>query len=786
MNQLGERVYRFEGIEVDVAQGCLKRDGAELHLRQKTFHVLLYLLEQRQRLVTKDELIERLWEGTAVGDDALVKCIVDIRKALGDNPRHPRFIKTISKSGYRFIGAVEEQRLCAPATLETKEVTTVELEYEEEFDDDKRQLALPSRVRASRRPLAILLTALAAILVAVVAIAIYLRPVRGPLPETTLRQVAGKKTVAVMHFENLSGSRDLDWLREGLADMLITDLSRSRSATVLSRQQLHLLLERAGYSQAARVRLDEALDIARRSQAEALVLGTFSRIDKEIRIDAHLHDGRDGHLLAAESTIVDNPAQLLMQVDLLSLKLAAHLGEASAGQDGKTGLAAVMTNNLEAYRYYSLALEKAPALDNLEAISLLEKATALDPRFAMAYARIGYAYAVTWDHAAKAKPYLEKAFQLSDRLTEKDKLYITAWYAIANLDFEGAMRPLREIIDQHPLEIEAYWRLGCLLEGEDSFEEAITVLKQALTIDPENKDIYNVLGFLYADLGRHTEAVAMIERQVALAPAEPNAHNSLGLIYDWAGRYDEAIAAFNRSLALDPKFDLATVHLANVYFRQGRYQAAIDQYRRYIQVAPSDWERARGYDRIAWVYWKKGDLKRAEAAARQQVAYEKTSVFNSVLLALERGDTTRAERLMRQSDSFNYTSRGARVSQRYVKFIRAYLALRSGKLDEALDLFNQTLKHRPPIWAIDTYEDCLANALLELGRFDEAIGEYNRVLTINPNYPLAHYHLAQAYEKKGEADKARAEYERFLQTWNAADPDIPQLIDARLRVMALS
>ena len=139
-----------------------------------------------------------------------------------------------------------------------------------------------------------------------------------------------------------------------------------------------------------------------------------------------------------------------------------------------------MTDNLAAYRYYSLALEKAQAMHNEEAIALLEKAVALDPEFAMAHARIGYAYAVTGDDAEKARPHLEKAFQLSNRLTEKDRLYINAWYSIANLDYPGAIGPFRKIIARYPMEVEAYLRLGYLLRGEGQHEEAVRVLKQGL------------------------------------------------------------------------------------------------------------------------------------------------------------------------------------------------------------------------------------------------------------------------------------------------------------------
>src|SRR5207253_5824662 len=93
--------------------------------------------------------------------------------------------------------------------------------------------------------------------------------------------------------------------------------------------------------------------------------------------------------------------------------------------------------------------------------------------------------------------------------------------------------------------------------------------------------------------------------------------------------------------------------------------------------------------------------------------------------------------------------------------------------------FKETLRHAPLNWDIDPLEDCLANAYLELGQIDDAIPEYQRILRLNPNYPLVHYHLAQAYERKGEAARARSEYERFLQIWSTADADIPEVTAAR-------
>ena len=90
-----------------------------------------------------------------------------------------------------------------------------------------------------------------------------------------------------------------------------------------------------------------------------------------------------------------------------------------------------------------------------------------------------------------------------------------------------------------------------------------------------------------------------------------------------------------------------------------------------------------------------------------------------------------------------------------------------------------TIERKPPIWNIESFEDCLANAYLKLDRFDEAIAEYRRIVQLNPNYPLAHFHLAQAFQRKGLDDEARQSYRTFLQIWQNADADIPEIIFAK-------
>ena len=785
MQFLDKPIYRVGEIEVDPARNCLRRNDEEWTLRQKSFQVLIYLLEQRERLVTKEELLEIIWAGAAVTDDALVQIIVELRKTLGDDSRRPRFIRTIPKIGYHFIGPVE--KLSSTQVIEIEEVTSVQVEIERiEMAREGEGNFLRRVPLTLRRPVVFAALGVGLILALTASWLVQRQSSERSTATVTLPRVPGKKAVAVMYFENWARDRELDWLREGLADMLIASLSRSQRLTLLSRQQLTALLSHIGEQNVGPIKLEDGLEIARRAQAEVMILGGFARLGAKVRIDITLHDAHTGQLRAAESLIADSPEQILTQIDLLSLKLATHLGATLADTDAQRGLTAVMTNNLDAYRYYSLALEQSQMFQLHEAIALLEKALALDPQFAMAHARIGYVYAVRMGQGEKAKPYLEKALALSARLSEKDKLFITAWQATASHAPTRAIEVYRDLIARYPMETEAYLRLNYVLQTQDRPEEALQVIRQGLITDPEWKDLYNHLGSVSMRLGRKDEALAAYQRCIELTPNDPNAWDSLGLFHQWIGQYEAAEAAYHRALALNPESGIAIIHLGNLRFQQGRYRAASEQFRRYSQIARDDNQRARGFSSLAWIAWKQGDGARTTATVKEETRYNPTSCWNSLVLALRRNDHAAIAKLREAvfaPATFDlYNERGF---LRIWEYQLGYVALQQGRGDEAIHHFRAALQHRAVEWHIDSFEDCLANALLELSRVDEAIAEYERILKINPNYPLAHYHLGQAYERKGNREQARAAYQRFLQVWRAADPDVPEILSTRRRLELL-
>ena len=178
-----------------------------------------------------------------------------------------------------------------------EETTSVEVEYEEianrlRAERDRRHGALfPGRLAALSPRLRVALTVA---LITCRQCGCRLRCAKAAskppaIHRSQLPQLPGKHSVAVMYFDNQSVSADLEWLREGLADMLITNLSRSKRLNVLSRQQLHLLLERLGHRQRRCHRLDEALETAQISRAEIVALGSFARLGENIRINTQFY-----------------------------------------------------------------------------------------------------------------------------------------------------------------------------------------------------------------------------------------------------------------------------------------------------------------------------------------------------------------------------------------------------------------------------------------------------------------------------------------------------------------
>lgn len=747
------RRFKVGEAEVRPDINLVLRDGENRYLRQQAMQVLVYLANRPGELVSKDELHRSIWDNAAVTDDALVQCVVEIRKALGDDPRRPRFVRTVPKGGYSFIGPVSSIEPTEDGPLPTS-----------------KWLAAPPAIAPPARRVSVWQWATAAIVVAGLTAAALFTIWSSRAATVTWAPQPGKLRVLVLGFENPSNREDLAWMQRGLPEMIVTGLARSPGLSVLPPSEVMLL---PGGEVAD---LTSAVKLARTTNAEAFIVGSFSAVGEALRVDARVHQA-DGTLIGSQSLTAAHREAVLSEIDRLAEGLSRTLGRPLTANEAALHLGDVMTSDLSAYREYTLGVAKASALESEAALTHFQNAVRADANFAMAHARIGYTYSITMGVPARGEAFLASAFRLKERLREQDRLAILAWYALTKLDYDGAIDALRTLVARFPDDIEHYWLLSRTLRGEERHDEALSVVTAGLRINPRAKNLYNELRGLHETAGRFDLGLAAAQKYVELSPKEPNAHDSLGLSYQAAGQYAHAIASYETALALDPTFDIAIIHLGNTLVAQGRYNEALKAYERHTAMMNSSLTKVRGQVSQAWVHYYRGDADRAMRLMAATQYYPSVPRYDIAMVALTVGDRARFDAEL--AKPITLSNRGARFPRRLEYYMRGLKAQAEGKHEEAITLMREASRQSPIIYGIPTLDDCLANAYFGYGRWVEAEAEYRRLLVGNPHAAVYVYRLGQIAERSGRRDVAAKEYRRFLDLWSTADADVPEVVAAR-------
>ena len=731
-------MLKLAEIEIHPERSVVCRDGEEIYLRQQTLRVLLYLVEHRDRLVSRDELHTAIWRDTAVTPDALVQCIVDIRKALGDSSKEPRFIRTVPKLGYGYIGPTPDASVIGPSAIE------------------------PSEAPRGRWPRWRLGAAI--VVVALLAGALILTNVLST-GSAEWPEPGARRKIVVLPFTNESGDPSAAWLQNGLPNMLITGLGRSAGVSAVTLADLE----------------DVGAAVMR---ADLVVRGSFSSVGQSLRVDVRMHT-RSGEPFGVDSMVAERREDVLAEIDRLSGRLTARLGVAPPGSGAVLQIADVMTSDLDAYREYVFGVQKASALEPDAAIERFESAVTRDPGFAMAHARIGATYVITIGEPDKGRAHLAKAFQLSSRLREVDRLWILAWYSLAKLEYDEAMAPLRTLIARYPTDLEAYSVLARLLIGRERWTDALQVIEQGLALDPDAKDLHNQASAAAAGAGRPGAALEAARRYVAVAPDEANARDTLGLRLQDLGRYDEAIEAYRQALALNPGFHVARVHMGNTYFAQGRYREAASAWEPLTRQADLE-TRARGLGALGWLAYRRGDLAAAWRLALEAATLSPRNPWPAFHVAIARQDRAGYRRIAGLTRWDEYSNRGAPHARIFQHYMWSLGFLIEGRVDEALTQLREAVRHPPIGWGVEPLHDSLAEAYFDLERWDDARAEYERLVTQRPWFARPHYRLAQLADRRNDPAAARGHYERFLEAWNKADADVPEVVAARERLRRLT
>ena len=392
-------------------------------------------------------------------------------------------------------------------------------------------------------------------------------------------------TLAILPFTNASGAEELEWMRTGLSEMLVTDISQSRYLRPVPGGRVMKVLTELGLSE--QTRFDDAAlqSVSQRAPAQSVLHGQFVEVGGTLRLDLTLREAGSGVPIPIK--VEGASSEVFALVDQITEQVKQHL-DLTAEQireDTDRPMAEVSTGSLEALQAYQSGLAHLQRGANQAAIPLLKEATVEDPSFAMAYAKLADAYLDAGEHE-EAEVAIEQAQTLSETasLPLVERYQIHAIAAQVKDDYEAALESYRELAKLYPDDPDIQLSLGLLYEGLGRFPEASEAYARSLELAPHYGEARFGLAYAQVLTGKLDEGIQLLQNTLASGEYEgdPEAmgmiHSILGLAYRETGDLDQAIEHFNQSLdfrveAGDTKGQSTTLNnLAVVYMIQGDSQ----------------------------------------------------------------------------------------------------------------------------------------------------------------------------------------------------------------------
>lgn len=754
--------YRFDSFEVRVRARILDYEGQTLDIQELPFQMLLALLERPGEMVTKEELGDRLWGQTFVEvDKSLYVVAAKLREALGDDVTRPRFIKTISGRGYRFIGKV------TPVVEPAAEPPTEPAPY----------APLPeTKEPGTRRRAWRIATLSLLVVIALAAVAAFTyRFLHRPLTNDRDRVVVGG-------FQNKTGNPDLD---KTLSFAMLLKLQESPYLSLIPDQNFrHLVKDPDSAS------LQDELRACASLSGQLLLNGQIQLFARGYRILLTARRCADGRLLTTQTAEADSRTTILSALDRATEQMRLRLGESDASlRKFDVPLLQVSTSSLAALKAFTLGEENRALGLYSESIVNYKLAIDLDPQFALAYARLGADYTNT-RQPSLSRQYYQKAFDLRDHTTDRDRLYIiTHYYALATGEIERAIADYelwrtmypRDFIPTNNLAVE-YLEVG-------QPQKTVEFARKAIQLNPTSQLPYATLAEAYAKTGDYSSVnllchdpahaeddffglhdacfaaafaqddEAGMRRQLQWARGKP--YESI-LLSDTAwivmsrGRVSEARRLISQAKqnALQNNFpELA----ADLQLDSANLEADFGLVHEAREDALSGLDLASGHATeqglAALALARAGDIPRAEVESRKANSQAPLdTILNSAVLAsvraaidLQRHDSQGAVQSLEEARRFDFCASIGPAPAYY----RGLAYLQDNEPQRAIKEFQQLLDHR--------------------------------LLASYPIYdPLAQLRLGRAYQMIGDKAHAAQAYSEAAKVWKDADPGFPPLQEIRV------
>jgi DNA-binding winged helix-turn-helix (wHTH) protein/tetratricopeptide (TPR) repeat protein len=557
--------FRFDAFELDAASGELRKAGRLLKLQPQPCRVLALLIENANQLVSREEIQRCLWQDSTFVDfeHGINFSINQIRAALGDSAAKPRFVETLPRRGYRFVGKLE------PAPAPPAAPPLIEMPSPEPVS--------PPRKNTGSRALILSLALVLGILILGVFL-YWRRPARST--QTNIR-----KAVAVIEIENHSQDPSLSWLGDGVVDLLTTNLAQASNLDTISSERVRDLIGRQ-VKPGQELLPSQAQDVAQKAGADVFISGGILKMGQGIRLDLRVQDTASGKLLLAEKIEGGSPQALFSMVDQTAHRIVSGL---SPGEPRPGG--ARLTSNLGALHAYEEGVDEYNrSSDDEAAAASFRRAVELDPQFAMAYFEL---VKVLPGYRAKHEA-ITRAAVLAERqgLPEQQRLLIHARQLVIDYRLEEAVETFRVIVRRFPKEIQPRFFLGTHLTTLGRVKEGTAVLEEAAKRDDSSESlIWNQLAYSYALQQEVSRALDAVDRYAALLPPDdPNPIDTRADVYSMGGNQANALAEYKRNLKAHPDFSYTREKIALVYLLAGKNREA-------AEAAQAAYEKAGDADR---------------------------------------------------------------------------------------------------------------------------------------------------------------------------------------------
>lgn len=598
-------------VELDLARYELRRGGRVERLEKLPMELLILLVERRGRLVTRGEILERLWGNDVFVDaDAAINTAVrKVRRALGDDPDTPEFLETVVGKGYRFVGpiAVVPGAEAPPSAVEGPVTPQPPPEH-------TGAAAISKRSASGGWALAIV--TLGSLAVALVAVLGHVRSRGGEAMES----------VAVLPFENTGGDKETEYLSDGISESLINRLSRLPHLKVIARASVFRY----------KGKHPDLSSVARDLGVRAVVTGRVSQRSDGFSVAVELMDARENKQLWG-AKYDRRSSELVVAHEELAAEVAEKL-RLELTPTERTLLAKRDTADPEAYRLYLrgryLSNERSEAALR-KAIEYFQEAIDRDPRYALAYSGLADVHTTTAtsynkrvaprEAYARAKAAAQRAVEIDGELSEA---HASLGQILVQFDWDwaGAEREFRRALELNPSNgVALHWRSHCFL-AQGRFDESGRDAERALDTDPASVMLNIHLGEHYHLARQYDLAVEQHRRALELNPNHPNARPLLALVYEAKGLYAQAIAELEKTEPFWAGTSRVRGPLGRVYGLAGRRAEALEVLEALLRDRAGPTYIAA--DDIAAVYIGLGETDRAFAWLRRACEERATALVN--------------------------------------------------------------------------------------------------------------------------------------------------------------